>query len=295
MKPRTLKYFFKEALKSMKRNGLMTLASISTVALSLFMLGVFLCGVINLNNMASSLENQVQLSIYLKDGLTTDQIMAVGKQIKAIPNLKHLEFVNKEQAMKEFKARLGDQQQLVNALGDVNPLPNSYVLTFDNPSDVKATAKLAATFQGVESTHYGQDIVEELFRITQVIRIGGIVLIGFLAAATLFIISNTIRLTVFARRKEIAIMKYVGATNGFIRWPFLIEGMLLGLVGAVIAVLCVGEFYHFITMEVSESLAFFPLVPMFPFFYDVAIYILVGGIIVGAIGSTISLKQYMKV
>ena len=279
----------------MKRNGLMTLASISTVALSLFMLGVFLCGVINLNNMASSLENQVQLSIYLKDGLTTDQIMAVGKQIKAIPNLKHLEFVNKEQAMKEFKARLGDQQQLVNALGDVNPLPNSYVLTFDNPSDVKATAKLAATFQGVESTHYGQDIVEELFRITQVIRIGGIVLISFLAAATLFIISNTIRLTVFARRKEIAIMKYVGATNGFIRWPFLIEGMLLGLVGAIIAVLCVGEFYHFITMEVSESLAFFPLVPMFPFFYDVAIYILVGGIIVGAIGSTISLKQYMKV
>ena len=295
MKPRTLKYFFKEALKSMKRNGLMTLASISTVALSLFMLGVFLCGVINLNNMASSLENQVQLSIYLKDGLTTDQIMAVGKQIKAIPNLKHLEFVNKEQAMKEFKARLGDQQQLVNALGDVNPLPNSYVLTFDNPSDVKATAKLAATFQGVESTHYGQDIVEELFRITQVIRIGGIVLIGFLAAATLFIISNTIRLTVFARRKEIAIIKYVGATNGFIRWPFLIEGMLLGLVGAVIAVLCVGEFYHFITMEVSESLAFFPLVPMFPFFYDVAIYILGGGIVVGAIGSTISLKQYMKV
>jgi len=229
MKPRTLKYFFKEALKSMKRNGLMTLASISTVALSLFMLGVFLCGVINLNNMASSLENQVQLSIYLKDGLTTDQIMAVGKQIKAIPNLKHLEFVNKEQAMKEFKARLGDQQQLVNALGDVNPLPNSYVLTFDNPSDVKATAKLATTFQGVESTHYGQDIVEELFRITQVIRIGGIVLIAFLAAATLFIISNTIRLTVFARRKEIAIMKYVGATNGFIRWPFLIEGMLLVL------------------------------------------------------------------
>ncbi len=224
MKPRTLKYFFKEALKSMKRNGLMTLASISTVALSLFMLGVFLCGVINLNNMASSLENQVQLSIYLKDGLTT-----------------------------------------------------------------------ATTFQGVESTHYGQDIVEELFRITQVIRIGGIVLIAFLAAATLFIISNTIRLTVFARRKEIAIMKYVGATNGFIRWPFLIEGMLLGLVGAIIAVLCVGEFYHFITMEVSESLAFFPLVPMFPFFYDVAIYILVGGIIVGAIGSTISLKQYMKV
>ena len=268
-----MKYFFKEALKSMKRNGLMTLASISTVALSLFMLGVFLCGVINLNNMASSLENQVQLSVYLKDGLTTEQIMAVGKQVKAIPNLKHLEFVNKEQAMKEFKERLGDQQQLVNALG----------------------AKLVTTFQGVESTHYGQDIIEELFRITQIIRIGGIVLIGFLAAATLFIISNTIRLTVFARRKEIAIMKYVGATNGFIRWPFVIEGMMLGFIGSIIAVLCVGEFYHFITIEVSDSLAFFPLVPMFPFFYQLVACLIGGGIIVGIIGSTISLKQYMKV
>ena len=284
-----MKYFFKEALKSMKRNGLMTLASISTVALSLFMLGVFLCGVINLNNMAASLENQVQLSVYLKDGLTTDQIMAVGRQVKAIPNLKHLEFVNKEQAMKEFKERLGDQQQLVNALGGINPLPNSYVLTFENPEDVKATAKLVSTFQGVESTHYGQDIIEELFRVTQIIRIGGIVLIGFLAAATLFIISNTIRLTVFARRKEIAIMKYVGATNWFI------EGMLLGLTGAIIAVLCVGEFYHFITMEVSDSLAFFPLVPMFPFFYQLVGCLIGGGIIVGIIGSTISLKQYMKV
>ncbi|WP_251422001.1 permease-like cell division protein FtsX [Veillonella agrestimuris] len=295
MKPRTMKYFFKEALKSMKRNGLMTLASISTVALSLFMLGVFLCGVMNLNNMASNLENQVQLSVYLKDGLTTEQIMETGKQIKAIPNLKQLEFVNKEQAMKDFKERLGEQQQLVNALDGVNPLPNSYVLTFENPEDVKTTAKLVTTFSGVESTHYGQDIIEELFRITQVIRFGGIILIAFLAGATLFIISNTIRLTVFARRKEIAIMKYVGATNGFIRWPFLIEGMLLGLIGAIIAVACVGWLYNFITLEVARSLAFFPLVPMFPFFYDVILYLLAGGIVVGAIGSTISLRQYMKV
>lgn len=279
----------------MKRNGLMTLASISTVALSLFMLGVFLCGVMNLNNMASNLENQVQLSVYLKDGLTTEQIMETGKQIKAIPNLKQLEFVNKEQAMKDFKERLGEQQQLVNALDGVNPLPNSYVLTFENPEDVKTTAKLVTTFSGVESTHYGQDIIEELFRITQVIRFGGIVLIAFLAGATLFIISNTIRLTVFARRKEIAIMKYVGATNGFIRWPFLIEGMLLGLIGAIIAVACVGWLYNFITLEVARSLAFFPLVPMFPFFYDVILYLLAGGIVVGAIGSTISLRQYMKV
>ena len=147
----------------------------------------------------------------------------------------------------------------------------------------------------MESAHYGQDVIEQIFKITQVIRIGGIALIAFLAGATLFIISNTIRLTVFARRKEIGIMKYVGATNWFIRWPFLIEGMLLGFIGAAIAAACVWEFYHFITLEVENSLAFLPLVPMVPFFYDLTAILFGVGILVGAIGSTISLKQYMKV
>ena len=280
----------------MRRNGLMTLASISTVALSLFMLGVFLCGVVNLNNMAASLETQVQLSVYLKDDLTTNQIMETGKAVKSQPNIKELKFVTKDQALQDFKSRLGDdQKQMIDSLEGVNPLPNSYIVTFENPQDVKLAAKELATVPGVESVHYGQDVVDELFKITQIIRIGGIVLIAFLAAATLFIISNTIRLTVFARRKEIAIMKYVGATNGFIRWPFVIEGMLLGCIGGLIAVACTGEFYYFITSEIEQSLAFFPLVPMFPIVYQLAVALLIIGIFVGAIGSAISLRQYMRV
>lgn len=296
MKLRTFSYFVKEAFKSMRRNGLMTLASISTVALSLFMLGVFLCGVVNLNNMAASLETQVQLSVYLKDDLTTNQIMETGKAVKSQPHIKELKFVTKDQALQDFKSRLGDdQKQMIDSLEGVNPLPNSYIVTFENPQDVKLAAKELATVPGVESVHYGQDVVDELFKITQIIRIGGIVLIAFLAAATLFIISNTIRLTVFARRKEIAIMKYVGATNGFIRWPFVIEGMLLGCFGGLIAVACTGEFYYFITSEIEQSLAFFPLVPMFPIFYQLAVALLIIGIFVGAIGSAISLRQYMRV
>lgn len=279
----------------MSRNGLMTLASISTVALSLFILGVFTTGVVNLNNLASNLESQVEISIYMKDGLTTNQVMEVGKKLKALPKVKNLEFVNKDEAMKRFKERLGDQQGLVAALDGNNPLPSAYVITFEDPEEVKSTAKLVATFPEVESAHYGQDVIEHVFKMTQVIRIGGIALIAFLAGATLFIISNTIRLTVFARRKEIGIMKYVGATNWFIRWPFLIEGMLLGFIGGAIATACVWEFYHFITLEVENSLAFLPLVPMFPFFYDLSAILLGVGVLVGAIGSTISLKQYMKV
>ena len=107
MKIRTFKYYIKEAVKSMRRNGLMSLASISTVTLSLFILGVFACGVVNLNNLASHLESQVQISIYLKDNLTTPQVMELGKKLKALPELKDIEFVTKDEAMKRFKERLG--------------------------------------------------------------------------------------------------------------------------------------------------------------------------------------------
>lgn len=295
MKFRTFRYFFKEACSSLKRNGLMTLASISTVALSLFILGVFLCGVVNMNNMASNLESQVQLNVYLKDNLTTAQVMDLGSKLKMLPNKKSLAFVNKNEAMARFKKHLGEQKALVEALDGANPLPSSYEITFDNPDDVKRVAEIVVRYPQVESVHYGKDIIEDLFKIAQVIRIGGIALILFLAGATLFIISNTIRLTVFARRKEIAIMKYVGATNSFIRWPFLFEGVIIGFVGAAIATACVWEFYGVIVTEVKSSLAFMPIVPMYPFFYQLLGVMFIVGTFVGAIGSTISLKQYMKV
>ena len=295
MKIRTFKYYIKEAVKSMRRNGLMSLASISTVTLSLFILGVFACGVVNLNNLASHLESQVQISIYLKDNLTTPQVMELGKKLKALPELKDIEFVTKDEAMKRFKERLGEQQQLVDSLDGHNPLPTSYVLTFNTPDQVKTTAEVVAKYPEVESAHYGQDVIEQIFEVTKIIRIGGIVLIGFLAGATLFIISNTIRLTVFARRKEIAIMKYVGATNWFIRWPFVLEGMFLGAIGGAIAGVATWQFYSYITMEVIANFAFMPLVPMMPFIYELSLGLVGVGVLVGAIGSTISLKQYMKV
>lgn len=295
MKIRTFQYFVKEALKSLKRNGLMTLASISTVTLSLFILGVFLCGVVNTNNLASNLESQVQLNIYLKDGLTTPQIMELGAKLKVLPNKKELVFVNKVEAMQRFKERLGDQQSLVEALDGQNPLPNSYEITFNNPEDVKRVAEIVVRYPQVESVHYGKDVIEDLFKVAQVVRIGGVVLILFLVGATLFIISNTIRLTVFARRKEIGIMKYVGATNSFIRWPFLMEGVIIGFIGGGIAAACIYQFYSVIIAQVQSSLAFMPIVPMFPFFYKLLGILLVVGVFVGAIGSTISLKQYMKV
>lgn len=284
-----------EACKSFWRNSFMSIASIVTVALSFFILGIFAIMVANLDNFVDNLENQVQISVYLKDGLTTEQVMGVGKRLKALPEVRQIKFTNKDQAMTELKERMKDQPGILEALEGKNPLPTSYEITFTQAGAVKKAAQIVATYPEVESSHYGQEIIEQLLNITRVIRWGGMALIVLLTVATLFIISNTIRLTVFARRKEIGIMKYVGATNWFIRWPFLLEGLLLGFIGGVIADAALVQFYRFVTSEIHHSLAFLPLVGMNPFMYQVGIGLLLLSMIIGAVGSTISLKRYMKV
>lgn len=291
----SLSYFWGETFRSLFRNRFMAIASVLTVTLSMFILGVFLSAVLNINHMASYLENQVEMTVYLKDGLTTDQVMGIGKYLKAQPGMKEIKFTNKDQAMKDFRERMGDQQGLLDAING-NPLPASYQMSFQTPEQLKTAAEVVAKYQGVETVQYGKDIIEQLYKVAQVIRLSGIVLIIFLAGAELFIISNTIRLTVFARRREIQIMKYVGASNGFIRWPFLFEGMVIGFLGSGFASLILWEGYKTVVSEkAAAGLVFIPMIPLWPFMGYTTLIILAAGIVIGVMGSAISLRKYMKV
>lgn len=291
----SLGYFWKETFYSLFRNKFMAVASVLTVTLSMFILGVFLCAVLNINHMATYLENQVEMTVYLKDGLTTDQVMTVGKKLKALPDLKEIKFTNKDQAMAEFKNRLGDQQGILDAING-NPLPSSYSTSFATPASLKNAVNIVSKYQEVDSVQYGQDIIEQLYKVAQVIRIGGMILIVFLAGAELFIISNTIRLTVFARRREIQIMKYVGATNGFIRWPFIFEGMIIGFLGSGLASFILWEGYKMVLMEMTKAgLVFIPMISLWPFIGYITVMLLAAGVIIGILGSTLSLRKYMKV
>lgn len=291
----SLSYFWGETFRSLFRNRFMAIASVLTVTLSMFILGVFLSAVLNINHMASYLENQVEMTVYLKDGLTTDQVMGIGKYLKAQPGMKEIKFTNKDQAMKDFRERMGDQQGLLDAING-NPLPASYQMSFQTPEQLKTAAEVVAKYQGVETVQYGKDIIEQLYKVAQVIRLSGIVLIIFLAGAELFIISNTIRLTVFARRREIQIMKYVGASNGFIRWPFLFEGMVIGFLGSGFASLILWEGYKTVVSEMAAAgLVFIPMIPLWPFMGYTTLIILAAGIVIGVMGSAISLRKYMKV
>lgn len=295
MKLSTSEYFIKEVYTSFKRNIWMTLASIFTVVLSLFILGFFSIVILNLNKMADTLESQVQISVYLKDDLSQEEIDETKETLSKIEGLQDIKFTTREEAMENFKERLGDQQFLLNALDDTNPLPDSFSLTVTSPQQVKTIADTAAALDSVESASYSQDIINHLFNLTHLIRLIGVALIILLTGAAIFIISNTIRLTVFARRKEIAIMKYVGATDWFIRWPFLLEGICLGFIGGGLATIFLYIVYNQVTQEIYEAMAFFPLIPQHPFIDYISLAILVAGIIIGALGSTISLKRFLKV
>ena len=295
MKISTFEYFVREAFISMRLNGLMSVASVSTMALSLFILGMFLILVLNLTHLASALESQVQISVYLQDGLSEYEHREIGTRITKMQGVNQVLFVTKAEAMKRFQERLGEQKNLLNALGETNPLPNAFEVKVDKPEQVKAVAKAIGEIKGVENAKYGQEVIEQLFALTKLIRTFGLILIILLALAAIFIIANTIRLTVFARRKEIGIMKYVGATDSFIRWPFLIEGVMLGIGGALLSVLILSQTYGLLVERIYESLAFLPLLPQYPFILQISLLLLAVGMVVGALGSAVSLRRFMKV
>ena len=291
----TKEYFIKETYKSIRRNGFMSFASISTVAVSLLVLGMFLMIFLNTNNLAQYLESQVQVSVYMQDSATDKELAAVKEKLTKMPGVVKVTQVSKQQALERFKKRLGDQEQLLNSLGKENPFPNSFEVQVDNPDRIKVLTPQIGQLPKVETAKFGQEVVEHLFQLTKILRLGGIVLVVFLAMATLFIISNTIRLTVFARRKEVIIMKYVGATDWFIRWPFLLEGMTLGFFGAVVAFVLINSIYAGLLERIHATLAFLPLLPTSPLLLYVDLFLLAAGTGIGALGSYISLRKFLRV
>ena len=291
----TKEYFVKETYKSIRRNGFMSFASISTVAVSLLVLGMFLMIFLNTNNLAQYLESQVQVSVYMQDNATGQELAAVKEKLTKMPGVVKVTQVSKTEALARFKKRLGDQDQLLNSLGKENPFPNSFEVQVDNPERIKMLTPQIGQLPKVETAKFGQEVVEHLFQLTKILRIGGILLVVFLAMATLFIISNTIRLTVFARRKEVIIMKYVGATDWFIRWPFLLEGMTLGFFGAVIAFILINSIYSGLLERIHATLAFLPLLPSSPLLLYVDLFLLFAGTGIGALGSYISLRKFLRV
>ncbi|MDD2482304.1 MAG: permease-like cell division protein FtsX [Lutispora sp.] len=298
MKARTVKYFFKQSTRSIWRNKVMSLASIGSVMAALLVIGIFLILVLNVDYLATKLESQVEIKVHLMDGLSENIINDINKDIKEIAGVKDSVFLSKDEALKKFNEELGENSYLLEGLEGDNPLSDSFIVTLEDPRLApKATLAISA-MSNIEKVVYGKEELEKLLNITYILRVGSLVIVGILFLISIFIISNTIKLTVFARRREIGIMKYIGATDWFVRGPFFFEGILLGLIGCIASIIILGAGYYFIANYIKQQMFGLLVISLMPFsevIYSLIVALLVIGIIIGSLGSMISIRKFLKV
>ncbi|MBE3593073.1 MAG: ABC transporter permease [Thermoanaerobacter sp.] len=292
---RNLKYFLKEGFSNLSRNRLMTIASITSVMAAMLILGLFLVIILNVNSLTNQVESQLELKAFLKDNISEQEVSQIGNEIKAIPGVTSVVFESKEEALQKFKQQLGDKSYLAEGLEEDNPLPQSYIVKVKDAGLMKDISNEIKQINGVDKVSYGQDVVDKLLGIIKIVRIVGLSIILILFIISIVIISNTIKLGVFARRREINIMKYIGATDWFIRWPFLIEGVVLGLVGALLSVALLVLIYGYMLDIINNKLIVFQLLPLEKIVGDILLYFSLIGAIIGALGSGFSIKRFLNV
>jgi len=294
MKLRTTKYIFKEGLINAYRNKLMSLASVSVVTASMIVLGLFLVISINLNHNIRKLEEQPQMQVFCDPELDDEQIKVIEQAIKNDSRVKKYTYVSKKEALEKAKEMLGEDQNVIEGLGD-DFMPVSFIVELNNLKEAPDVVSAFKSIQGVSNVRYSQERIDIILKIATWVQIGNIVLIIILLAVAMFIISNTIKLTVFARRKEINIMKYIGATDWFIRWPFIIEGVVIGLIGAVIGFVAISIIYALLSNKVSEGINIISLVSLRELQFVVTYTFALVGTVIGALGSAVSIRKYLHV
>jgi len=296
MKISTIKYFIIDALKSLKRNKTVSIASVATVAATLFILGVFLLIVFNVNAGVQELGAKLEVKIYLNDSVTISDKSAIERALNNVKGVTEVRFEDKTDALNKVKQQFGsDSKSLVQGFEKTNPFPNSYVVRVDKPEVVSSVVKAATGLKGIEQIKDVRDVVNKIIKITDTLKIIGFVLFVILISVSLFLIGNTIKLTVYSRKKEIGIMKFVGATDWFIRWPFIIEGMLLGISGAIISTGVLYYAYRLVFLKYTSAILGVTLMnPQFILSTTLWQFML-GGLIIGAIGSSISIRKFLIV
>jgi len=293
---RGMGHAIKQACKQIFRNRAMTFASFFSITAMLLILGLFFIVIVNVNMVAEDAKRQFDtIQIYLLEETSEDAVKDMLVEFREMREVAKAQYLSKEDALKEFKVKWGDKAYLLDGLSK-NPLPNSLRVKVKDIREADAVVEKAKGLEGVEDIRYYQSTVDKLIRITDLIKIGATVVIVFLVVISVVIVSNTVKLTVLAREREISIMKYVGATNWFIRGPFLVEGMIIGFFSAGLAVGLVSLLYHKMVVLFSQDafLMFRTTMVPEPFLIRNLVYIFVAlGVSIGAIGSIISMRRFL--
>lgn len=297
MKFRTIKRHFGEGIKNTVRNGWMTVASVGAVTTTLILVGVFLVIMLNINHIADGLEEDVEIKALVDFTAEQADIDNLEQNIVSIDGIESVKFLTKDEELQNLMESMGEQGEAWSLYEQDNPLNDAFIIKAVNPHTTGDIAQKIEKFDHIYRVNYGQDYVETLFTFNQYVRNIGIILIAALVFTAIFLISNTIKITILAREKEIGIMKLVGATNSFIRWPFFVEGMLLGVLGSLIPIAIVLTGYYFLTqnVEMMQRFSFVQLLPFYPFALEIAGILIGIGVVIGIWGSLMSVRKFLRV
>lgn len=300
MRPSTIRYFLKEGFSGLKKNLLMTVASIIAVAACISIMSFSYCVVSNLQYMLDQMEDSIGISVFLKGDLTSEDIENMKTTISGLDHVTNVTYISPADALDQLKEQWGADEDIFIGLDDTNnPLSHSFQVELDQIESQDAVLAELQKIEGVDKVEYGQSLSEMLMSVSNVFQIAGILVMLVLGVISVMIIINTIRISVMNRRVEINIMKYVGATDWFIRWPFIIEGIIIGLIGAVLPMLAgmpmysktVSLFYNHIPF-VENFVRFRMVGDVFSFVLPAA---LIFGILLGVVGSVTSIRKHLQV
>lgn len=305
MKFSTVTRHIREGFKNVGRNGWMTFASMSSIAVSLFILGIFMLLALNVNKLADQLDSQVQINVYLQVDTEKPKAEEIERTIKRIPEVKSVTYVPKEEGLQRFRESMGEEGKaaLEGYEKENNPLPDAFEVEAFDPQQIAYIAKqieainLTDPSKSIAKVKYGKETIEKLFSITNAVRNIGFLIVFGLAVMAMFLISTTIKMTIIARRREISIMKLVGATNSFIRWPFFIEGAIIGFFGSLLSTSILLWGYSQLVKSTSATVGLYMI--QFSTLEEVMGMvggsIMIMGTLLGIFGSTISVRRFLRV
>ncbi len=302
MKFNSLGYLISEGIKSVFKQKKMTSASIIIMCATMFMFGIFYLIGENINFAMSQLESEQGIRVMIKEGATDSEIEKLKVDIQSIDGVNTVTFVSKAEALATVKSWIvgsSDSEDLLAGYDEDNPFPASYFVTLTDLSKNAEVQEKIKQLDNVDDLSTDNDVIAKLATLARTIQIVTLVLLLILVAISIFIISYTIKLTVYARRREISIMKYVGATNGFIRGPFIVEGIIIGIISALITLILIGFAYNGVLSQIMSSAVMRSIsISLYTFqalFAKVLIVYLILGIGIGTLGSVISMNKYLKV
>lgn len=299
MKPSTIKYFFRESFSGLKKNMLMTMASVVAVAACISILSFSYCVGSNLQYMLDQMEDSIGISVFLKGELTGEEIENMKKEISKIDHVEGVEYISPADALDDLKKDWGAEEDIFIGLDEQNnPLSHSFQISLDKIENQNGVLTALENVDGIDNVRHGQTETELLMKANKIFSIASGIIMVLLGIISIMIIMNTIRISVVNRRIEINIMKYVGATDWFIRWPFIIEGIIIGLIGAIVPLVIGFPIYAKITSAIFEYLPMITFVQfkltgdVFGFLFPFGILF---GIALGVIGSVTSIRKHLRV